>query len=103
MQPGGAGWRGGDEAWVSQPWWPLPSTFHCGRRHRGAERPGTQALVSSPVNSVTSGLIYKPELDSMLEKTLESPLDFKEIKPVHSKGNQPRIVIERTDADAPIL
>ena len=45
----------------------------------------------------------KQELESMLEKTLESPLDFKEIKPVHSKGNQPRIFIERTDAEAPIL
>ena len=45
----------------------------------------------------------KQELASMLEKTLESPLDFKEIKPVHSKGNQPRIFIERTDAEAPIL
>ena len=39
----------------------------------------------------------------MLEKTLESPLDCKEIKPVNPKGNQPRIVIERTDAKAPIL
>ena len=36
----------------------------------------------------------------MLEKTLESPLDSKEIKPVHSKGNQPRIFIGRTDAEA---
>ena len=32
--------------------------------------------------------------------TLESPLDSKEIKLVHPKGNQPRILIERTDADA---
>ena len=41
----------------------------------------------------------------MLEKTLESPLDSKEIKPVNPKGNQPWIVIERTDAkaEAPIL
>ena len=45
----------------------------------------------------------KQELDSMLEKTLESPLDFKEIKPVHSKGNQPQIFIERTDAEAEVL
>ena len=45
----------------------------------------------------------KQELESMLEKTLESPLDFKEIKPVHSTGNQARIFIERTDAEAPIL
>ena len=41
----------------------------------------------------------------VLEKTLESPLDFKEIKPVHPKGNQSWIFIGRTDAEAetPIL
>ena len=40
-----------------------------------------------------------------LEKTLESPLDSKEIKPVNPKGNQPWIFIGRTDAEAeaPIL
>ena len=41
----------------------------------------------------------------VLEKTLESPLDFKEIKPVNPKGNQSWIFIGRTaaDAEAPIL
>ena len=41
----------------------------------------------------------------MLEKTLESPLDCKEIKPVHPKGDQSWIFIGRTDAEAemPIL
>ena len=41
----------------------------------------------------------------VLEKTLESPLDCKEIKPVNPKGNQPWIIIGRTDAEtkAPIL
>ena len=39
----------------------------------------------------------------VLEKTLESPLDYKEIQPVYPKGNQSRIVIGRTDAEAPIL
>ena len=34
----------------------------------------------------------------MLEKTLEGPLDYKEIKPVNLKGNQP-IFIGRTDAE----
>ena len=34
----------------------------------------------------------------VLEKTLESPLDCKEIQPVHPKGNQSWIVIGRTDA-----
>ena len=37
------------------------------------------------------------------EKTLESPLDCKEIQPVNSKGNQPWILIRRTDAEASIL
>ena len=41
----------------------------------------------------------------VLEKTLESPLDCKEIQPVKYKGNQSWIFIERTDAEAetPIL
>ena len=39
----------------------------------------------------------------VLEKTLESPSDSKEIKPINSKGNQPWIFIGRTDAEAPIL
>ena len=39
----------------------------------------------------------------VLEKTLESPLDCKEIQPVHPKGNQSWIIIGRTDAEAPVL
>ena len=41
----------------------------------------------------------------VLEKTLESPLDYKEILPVHPKGNQSWVFIGRTDAEAeaPIL
>ena len=39
----------------------------------------------------------------VLEKTLEHPLDCKEIKPVNPKRNQPWIFIGRTDAEAPIL
>ena len=41
----------------------------------------------------------------MLEKTLESPLDSKEIKPVNPKGNQSWIFTGRTDAEAeaPVL
>ena len=35
----------------------------------------------------------------VLEKTLESPLDSREIEPVNPKGNQPWIFIERTDAE----
>ena len=36
----------------------------------------------------------------MLEKTLESPLDCKEIQPVHSKGDQSWVFIGRTDSKA---
>ena len=41
----------------------------------------------------------------VLEKTLESPLDYKEIQPVHPKGNQSWIFVGRTDAEVetPIL
>ena len=36
----------------------------------------------------------------MLEKTLESPLDCKEIQPVHPKGDQTWVFIGRTDVEA---
>ena len=42
-------------------------------------------------------------LNYVLEKTLESPLDCKEIKVVNPKGNQSYIFIGRTNAEAPIL
>ena len=42
-------------------------------------------------------------LTVVLEKTLERPLDCKEIKSINPNGNQPRIFIGRTDAKAPIL
>ena len=41
----------------------------------------------------------------VLERTLESPWDCKEIQPVHSKGDQPWVFFGRNDAEAetPIL
>ena len=44
-------------------------------------------------------------LTVVLEKTLESPLDCKEVQPVHPKGDQSWVFIGRTDANAetPIL
>ena len=39
----------------------------------------------------------------LLKKTPESPLDCKEIQPVHPKGNQSLIFIGRNDAEAPLL
>ena len=69
---------------------------------------------SSQGYGFTSGYVWMWELDSeeswvlknwcfwplVLENTLASPLDCKEIQPVHPKGNQSRIFIERTDAEA---
>ena len=45
------------------------------------------------------------ELWYLLEKTLESPLDCKEIQPVHSKGDQSWVFFRRNDAKAetPVL
>ena len=40
--------------------------------------------------------------NNVLEKTLESPLDCKEIQPVHPKGHQSWVFIGRTDAEAEI-
>ena len=39
----------------------------------------------------------------VLEKTLDSPLDYKEIQPVHPTGNQSWMFIGRTDVETPIL
>ena len=75
--------------------------------------------LSSQGYGFSSGHIWMWELDHkeswapnnwsfwtvVLEKTLESPLDGKEIQPVHPRGNQSWIFIGRTDAEAeaPIL
>ena len=55
--------------------------------------------------TITSILFYTGLYTVVLEKTLESPLDCKEIQPVHSKGDQSWVFIGRTDAEAetPIL
>ena len=74
---------------------------------------------SSQGYGFSSGHVWMWELDNkeswapmnwcfwtvVLEKTLESPLDCKEIQPVHPKGNQSWLFIGRTDAEAetPIL
>ena len=50
-------------------------------------------------------IIVKSFYYVVLEKTLESPLDCKEIQPVHPKGDQPWVSIGKTDVEAktPIL
>ena len=60
---------------------------------------------SLPVPSPWVIPVDQPQASCILQKTLDSPLDCKEIKPVTSKENQPRIFIGRTDveAEAPIL
>ena len=54
------------------------------------------------VNNALKNLCFRIVV---LEKTLENPLENKEIKPVSPKRNQPRILIGRSDAEdeAPIL
>ena len=42
-------------------------------------------------------------IKKVIKKTLENPLDSKEIKPVHPKGNQSGVFIGRTDAETPKL
>ena len=75
--------------------------------------------LSSQGYGFPSGHVWKCELDykessvqknwcfwtMMLEKTLESPLDCKEIQPVHPKGDQSRVFIGGTDVEAetPVL
>ena len=74
---------------------------------------------SSQGYGFSSGHVWMLELDSeeswalknwcfwtvVLEKTLESPLDYKEIQPVHPKGDQPWVFFGRNDAKAetPVL
>ena len=59
----------------------------------------------SPKNSYVENVMDQCFQTVVLEKTLESPMDSKEIKSVNPKGNQPWIFIGRTDAEAeaPIL
>ena len=54
---------------------------------------------------VRVGLWRKLSAEELLEKTPESPLDCKEIQPVHSKGDQSWVFIARNDAKAetPVL
>ena len=84
------------------------------QRHYFANNgPSSQGYVFSSGHVWIGELDYKESWAPMnwcfwtvvLEKTLQSPLDCKEIQPVHPKGNQSWIYIGRTDAEAetPIL
>ena len=61
--------------------------------------------VDSVLKSKDITLPTKVHIVKAMEKTLESPLDCKEIQPVHPKGDQSWVFIGRTDAEAetPIL
>ena len=94
--------------------WPRPRQLIKKQRHY-FDNKGS----SSQIYGFSSSHIWMWELDCkenwvpknccfwtvVLEKTLESPLDCKEIQPVHLKGNQSWIFIGRTDVEAetPIL
>ena len=68
-------------------------------------RPLPRILCWSTQILVSDALFLSRFTDAKLEKTLESPLDCKEIQPVHPKGNQSWLYIGRTEAEAetPIL
>ena len=95
-------------------------SYYKPRRHIKKQRPHfADQDLSSQIYSFSSSHVWMWEFDHkeswelknqcfwavVLEKTLESPLDCKEIKPVHPKGNQSWVFIGRTDVEAetPIL
>ena len=111
--------------WWQQPWnWetlaPWKKSYDQPRQHIKKQRHYfAHKGLSSQSYGFSSGHVWMWELDYkeswapknwcfwtvMLEKTLESPLDCKEIQPVHPKRNQSWISIGRNDAEAetPIL
>ena len=102
------------DAWsLKEKLWPTETAYYKARHYFTDKGPSSQS------NGLSSSHVWMWELDHkegwaprnwcfwpvVLEKTLESPLDCKEIKQVHPKGNQSWIFIGRTDAEAetPIL
>ena len=93
--------------------WPIPGQLIKHRHYFANKGQSSQSY------GFSSGHVWMWELDCkeswvsknwcfwtvVLEKTLESPLDCKEIQPVHPKGNQSWILIGRTDVngETPIL
>ena len=110
--------------WWLQPWLktlaPWKKSYDQARQHIKKQRHYlTNKGLSSQTYDFSSSHVWMWELDhkkswapknwcfwtAVLEKTLESPLDCKEIQPVHPNGNQSWIFIGRTDAETetPIL
>ena len=109
--------------WWLQPWnekmlTPWKESYDQPRYHiQKQRRYFANKVLSSQGYGFSSSHVWMWELDSkenwepknwrfwtvVLEKTLESPLDCKEIQPVHPKGDQSWVFIGRTDAETPIL
>ena len=68
-----------------------------------AGRTSISSVIMKAKDIKNEGFRHSLEILMLLEKIVESPLDCKEIKPVNPKGNQPRIFIGRTDAEAEAL
>ena len=60
-------------------------------------------LLYGQVDQLYIHILMLSNISLVLEKTLASPLHCKEIKPVNPQGNQPWLLIGRTDAEATIL
>ena len=99
---------------------PCKKSYDQPRQHIKKQRPYfVNKEPSSQIYGFSNGHVLSWELDykeswplknwcfwtMVLEKTLESPLDCKEIQPVHPKGNQSWLFIGRTDAEteSPVL
>ena len=81
--------------------WPVWS-IDCGRNDvLGLLRLGVKKTHSFCISSWSTYFKVLPLQPVVLEKTFESPLDCKEMKPVNPKENQPWIFIGKTDAEAP--
>ena len=68
-----------------------------------AGRTSISSVIMKAKDIKNEGFRHSLEILMLLVKIVESPLDCKEIKPVNPKGNQPRIFIGRTDAEAEAL
>ena len=94
---------------------PWKESYHQPKQHiKKQRRYFADKSLSSQSYGFSSSHVWTGELDSkeswvqknwcfwtvVLEKTLESPLDCKEIQPVHPKGDQSWIFIRRTDTEA---
>ena len=94
---------------------PWKESYDQPRQHIKKQRPYfANKSPSSQGYGFSSGHVWMWELDYkeswalktwcfcivVLEKTLESPLDWKEIQPVHPKGDQTWVFIGRTDVEA---